>query len=127
MTLQDIGLNDNHGADVDERRIVIVVFLDQPDLWALHRKSRRIRDSATGLNPDQASIPAQTRSILSSAKLSCHAKPAKPAKEPAYKTPLDERRYDSSPSVQSLYIVELRLSSYIRLAHQTHARRVHVL
>jgi hypothetical protein len=51
--------------------------------------------------------------------ITCHADPAK---EPADKTPLNERRYTSLSSVQSLYVVVLKLSLRTRLARQTHAR-----
>jgi hypothetical protein len=54
-----------------------------------------------------------------SGPVSCQA-----CQEPTDKTSLDERGYIPLSSVQSLYVVELKLSLCTRLARQTHARRM---
>jgi hypothetical protein len=46
-------------------------------------------------------------------------------RSPTDKISLDERRYVPLSSVQSLYVVELKLPLRTRLARQTHARRMH--
>jgi hypothetical protein len=46
-------------------------------------------------------------------------------RRPTDKIPLDERSYFPLSSVQSLYVIELKLPLRTRLARQTHARRMH--
>jgi hypothetical protein len=66
--------------------------------------------------------PALMSGVAGGARRSCHTKPAE---KPTDETPLDERWYIPLFSVQSLYVVELRLSLRTPIAHQMHVRRMH--
>jgi hypothetical protein len=83
---------------------------------ALVKSYKEILPPQLLLNPD---FKGGCKFDAKNVQLSCQA-----CQEPTDKTSLDERGYIPLSSVQSLYVVELKLSLCTRLARQTHARRM---